>query len=242
MEKNRDKVQPIRKPFRIRDFAHETFMARLIRRLVVPITRVWFGSCKVEVLNEELFEKYVRLDVPVVGGTWHRAAIFFLYYFGRFRPMIMISQSKDGEMLAQYTAGHGAIPVRGSSSRGGRYALERMVRHLKSGGKACATVLDGPRGPACVAKKGMIILAKLSGAPLVPVMWSASRTITLRHSWDKTVLPLPFSKVCVDVGEPIHVPADAKGEELEHYRRLVEERLNTMMAEVDRRCGYRCQS
>jgi hypothetical protein len=192
----------------------------------------------VEVLDEGHVQEYLLSDRPVIAGTWHRAAIYFLYYFGRLQPMIMISRSKDGEMLAQYAAALGVIPVRGSSSRGGRDALEQMRHHLVNGGKACATVLDGPRGPARVAKKGMIVLAKHSGVPLVPLIWSARRTLTLKNSWDRTMLPLPRSRVCVSVGEPIHIPSDASSKDLERYRRLVEDRLNAMTAEVDRRCGY----
>ncbi|MGD8694579.1 MAG: hypothetical protein PVI74_12055, partial [Syntrophobacterales bacterium] len=90
-----------------------------------------------------------------------------------------------------------------------------------------------------VAKKGMIVLSKLTGAPFIPVIWSANRTLTLRDSWDKTVLPLPWSRVYVAFGEPILIPTDSDSKDLERYRRLVEDRLNTMMAEVDRRCGYR---
>jgi lysophospholipid acyltransferase (LPLAT)-like uncharacterized protein len=228
-----------RKHFRIRDFAYETLMARLIRKVVAPLARIWFNTCKVSFINEQVFREYASNDTPVVVGTWHRAAIYFLYFFGHFHPMIMISQSKDGEILAQYTSAMGAIPARGSSSRGGKEALKQMRHHLTSGGKACATVLDGPRGPAYVAKKGMIVLAMQTESPFIPAIWSANRTITLRNSWDKMILPLPWSRISMAFGDPIHIPRETTGEELEHYRHLVQERLNTMMAEVDRRCGYR---
>lgn len=231
-------MQKLKDSARMRDYAGSTFVARLIHKILVPLARVWFGSCRVELLNQSLFQRYIVSEKPIVGVTWHRASLFFLYYFGKLNPMIMISQSKDGEMLAQYAAGLGVVPVRGSSSRGGRDALEQMRRHLADGGKACATVLDGPRGPAYVAKKGMLVLAKLSGAPLVPVIWSATRTLTMRDSWDKTVLPLPWSRVCIAVGEPIHIAPNTSGDGLEHYRQLVQERLNTMMAAVDQYCGY----
>ncbi len=214
-------------------------MARFIRKILVPLARVWFGTCRVSVINQRVYEEYVLSDTPVVVGTWHRAAIYFLYFFGHFRPMIMISRSKDGEILSQYAAGFGVIPARGSSSKGGRAALELMRHHLTSGGKACATVLDGPRGPAYMAKKGMIVLSKLTGAPFIPVIWSANRTLTLRDSWDKMILPLPWSRVCIAFGDPIHIAVNTTKEEMERYRQLVEERLNTMMVEVDRRCGYR---
>ena len=227
------------KEFRIRDFAHDTLMVRLIRKIVVPLVRTWFNTCRVTIINEKVYQEYSSDDKPLVVGTWHRAAIYFLYFFGHFHPMIMVSQSKDGEILAQYTSAMGAMTARGSSSRGGKEALEQMRHHLTSGGKACATVLDGPRGPAYVAKKGMIVLSKLTGAPLIPIIWSANRTITLRNSWDRTVLPLPWSRVYVAFGEPVLIPTDSNSKDIERYRRLVEERLNTMMAELDRRCGYR---
>jgi lysophospholipid acyltransferase (LPLAT)-like uncharacterized protein len=228
-----------RRGFRIRDFAYETLMARLIRKVVAPLARIWFTTCKVTFINEQVYRDYASNDTPVVVGTWHRAAIYFLYFFGHLHPMIMVSQSKDGEMLAQYTSAMGAIPARGSSSRGGKEALKQMVHHLTSGGKACATVLDGPRGPAYVAKKGMIVLAMQTGSPFIPAIWSANRTITLRNSWDKMILPLPFSRISVAFGDPIRIPADTSGEALEYYRKMVQDKLNSMMAEVDRRCGYR---
>ena len=146
---------------------------------------------------------------------------------------------KDGEILAQYAAGFGVVPARGSSHKGGRSALKQMQHYLSGGGKACATVLDGPQGPAYVAKKGMIHLAKHSGAPLIPLIWSADRVLTVRDSWDKTMLPLPWSRVCIAFGDPITIPADAGSQDLNYYRKLVQDRLNAMTIEVDRLCGQR---
>ncbi|MGD8432792.1 MAG: hypothetical protein PVI73_01615, partial [Syntrophobacterales bacterium] len=101
------------KEFRIRNFAHDTLMARLIRKVVVPLVRIWFNTCRVTIINEKVYKECASDDKPVVVGTWHRAAIYFLYFFGHFRPMIMISQSKDGEILAQYTSAMGAMTARG---------------------------------------------------------------------------------------------------------------------------------
>ena len=230
---------PRKKTFRVRNFAHEAFVGRLVRKVLVPLVRLWFSTCRVTMLNERIYHEYFLSDTPIVAGTWHRASIYFLYFFGHFRPMIMISQSKDGEMLAQYATGFGVVPARGSSHKGGRDALEQMRVYILSGGKGCATVLDGPRGPAYVAKKGMIHLAKLTGAPLIPLIWSANRVITIRDSWDKTILPLPWSKVYIAFGEPINIPANTSSKALEDYRQLVQDKLNIMMAEVDRRCGYK---
>jgi len=224
---------------KIRDLAGNPYMIGVIRKIVVPLLRLWFGTCRVELINERVYHEYADLHTPLVVATWHRSAIFALYFFAKFHPMVMISQSKDGELLAQVAAALGVIPVRGSSGRGGREALMRMRQHLVRGGRACATVLDGPRGPAYVAKKGMLLLAQLSGAPFIPVIWSARRTLTVRNSWDRTLLPLPWSRVCLAFGDPIRIPASCGSGELERYRELVERNLNDMMAAVDCRCGYR---
>ena len=89
-------------------------MTSLIRKVLVPLSQLWFNTCRVSMINEQVYEEYSRNDTPVVVGTWHRASIFFLYFFGRFHPMIMISRSKDGEILSQYAEGFGVIPARGS--------------------------------------------------------------------------------------------------------------------------------
>jgi lysophospholipid acyltransferase (LPLAT)-like uncharacterized protein len=223
---------------KIRDLARNPYMIRAIRKIVVPLFRLWFGTCRVELINGRVLDEYADLHTPVVVGTWHRATIFALYFFAKFHPMVMISQSKDGELLAQFAATLGILPVRGSSGRGGKGALMRMRQHLAQGGGACATVLDGPRGPAYVAKKGMLLLAQLSGALFIPVIWSASRALTVRNSWDKALIPLPWSRVYLALGDPIHIPPSCGSGELERYRELVERNLNDMMTAVDRRCGY----
>ena len=71
-----------KKDFRIRNFAHETMMARLIRKVVAPLARIWFDTCKVTFINEQVYSEYASNNMPVVVGTWHRAAIYFLYFFG----------------------------------------------------------------------------------------------------------------------------------------------------------------
>ncbi len=103
----------------------------------------------------------------------------------------------------------------------------------------CSTVLDGPQGPRYVAKKGLLLLAKETGVPLLPGIWSARRAITLEKTWDKTMIPWPFSEVVVAYGSPLYVPKECTDAELEDLRLEVENRLNTLMVEVDKACGYK---
>jgi lysophospholipid acyltransferase (LPLAT)-like uncharacterized protein len=200
--------------------------------------KVWFSTCSVKITRQDLFEKWAYSDRQVIVVTWHRAAIFFVHYFGSLHPMIMFSRSKDGEYLARFAEKFGVQPVRGSSNRGGVEALREMNDFLKNGGKACATVMDGPRGPARVAKKGMVALAMETGIPIIPIIWSSSRTWTFKKSWDKTMIPKPFSKIILHCSDPVYVPPNLDSAGLESYRLRIEERLNLLTDEVDRMCGY----
>ncbi|MBI5605136.1 MAG: lysophospholipid acyltransferase family protein [Deltaproteobacteria bacterium] len=201
--------------------------------------KVWFKTCPVRIIRPEIFKDWAYTDRQVIAVTWHRSAIFFVNFFGPIRPMILFSRSKDGEYLACFAQKFGVQPVRGSSSRGGAEALREMIDHLKNGGKACATVLDGPRGPARIAKKGMILLAMETGVPIIPIIWSAPRVWTFKKSWDKTMIPMPFSPITINCSDPIYVPQKLDPAGLEVYRQKVEEILNRLTDEVDQICGYR---
>jgi lysophospholipid acyltransferase (LPLAT)-like uncharacterized protein len=212
---------------------------RLVINLGVFLMRLWFSTCRVKIVGRRYFEKYVVNDQPAVGATWHRGAIFLVWYFGRFHPIIMFSKSADGDLLAGFAARMGVIPIRGSSSRGGREALATMAKFLNRRKRGvAATVLDGPQGPRFVAKTGMVVLAKLTRTPLLPVMMSAWPAVTIKTAWDRTLIPLPFSRVTIKLGRPWDVPPDYTLEDVEALRGEVETTLNEMMHAVDTDTGY----
>ena len=164
----------------------------LVARLASWLLRALFYTCRVEMLREDLLWKYFQSGRKAIGVTWHRGAIFFLHFFAPQKPAIMISRSRDGEYLASYLQALGGVPVRGSSSRGGRAALKEMANYLLAApGRYAATVADGPQGPRYQAKAGMITLAMMTGLPLIPLMWSAKRVWVLRRTWDRTMIPMP---------------------------------------------------
>lgn len=198
----------------------------------------WFKTCPVRTNRQDIYDQWVNSDRPMIVVTWHRASIFFVQFFGSLHPLIMFSRSKDGEYLARFARMFGVQPVRGSSSRGGAAALKEMINYLKKGGKVCASVLDGPRGPARVAKKGMVVLAMETGVPIIPIIWSADRVYTFKKSWDKTMIPLPFSPIMITAADPIFIPPDLDPGTQEGYRLQIENTLNQLTDEVDRICGY----
>ncbi len=212
---------------------------RLIVQLGSILLRLWFSTCRIRIVGRDVHNAFVKGEGPGVGATWHRNAIFLVWFYGKFRPMIMFSKSKDGALLAGFAKKVGVIPVRGSSSRGGRDAMREMLHHLRGpGSPKAATVLDGPQGPRFVAKKGMLVLARMSGAPLIPMMISARPAVTLKKAWDRTLIPLPFSRVIVIYRPPWQVPPDLDNDGLDRLCTEVESTLNAMMREADTMTGY----
>ncbi|MCF8031596.1 MAG: lysophospholipid acyltransferase family protein [Desulfarculaceae bacterium] len=218
----------------------ERFKFWLASQVAARLLRLLFRTCRNRILRPDLVEKFFDAGKPGIGVTWHRGAIYFLYFFGAQHPAIMISRSRDGEYLARYLKIMGGVPVRGSSSRGGLAALKEMADYLRDHPDGyAATVADGPRGPSCRAKKGMIALAARTGLPLVPMMWSSNQVWVLKKTWDRTMIPKPFAKVVLTAGREFHYPPDIKGEELEQARQELEDELNRIKDELDAITGYK---
>lgn len=218
----------------------ERFKFWLVAQVAARLVRTMFRTCRVEILRPDLVDKYFNQGRAGIGVTWHRGAIFSLYYFGPKHPGVLISGSRDGEYLARYLAVMGGIPVRGSSSRGGMTAIKDLAEFLEGGpGRYVATGVDGPRGPRYVAKRGMIALAAQTGLPVVPLLWSAKRVWVLKNTWDHTMIPKPFAKVVFGAGKELRYPPDIKGEELNAARQEMEDELNRLKDELDAISGYR---
>ena len=142
----------------------------------------------------------------------------------------MASRSKDGDLIAGWLERNGYSVVRGSSSRGGSQALREMVRRVR-GGRAAALTVDGPTGPPRVVQPGIVQLARLTGGWILPITFSSARPRFLA-SWDRYLLPRPFSRNAVVYGEPFPVPGDVSPE------RAVEQiaaALDDVTREADRR-------
>ena len=124
----------------------------------------------------------------------------------------MVSLHADGEMIAQTMYKLGIRPVRGSSTRGGKKAFHEIVSRL-SKGITGAMIPDGPTGPRHQFKPGTLYIAQQADAYLLPMTFSANKNIVFR-SWDKFMLPLPFSKNIVLYGKPVRIPQNISPREL----------------------------
>jgi lysophospholipid acyltransferase (LPLAT)-like uncharacterized protein len=212
---------------------------RLFVRIAVPVFRLWFATCRIQIVGRHCHDDYVNGEASGVGATWHRNSLFLVWFYRHVRPMILFSRSRDGELIARFAERLGIIPIRGSSSRGGKEAFREMLRYLaEPGARKVATVLDGPKGPKYVAKMGMILLAQKSGLPIMPIMMSAKPAIIFRKTWDQTMIPLPFSRVVVIYREPWRLPRRVAKDQLEDFRLSMERTLNEMRVEADQLAGY----
>jgi lysophospholipid acyltransferase (LPLAT)-like uncharacterized protein len=170
-------------------------------------------------------------DTPVIYAVWHGRFLLLPLFYGRRGCHTLASRSRDGELVARWIGRFGLVPVRGSSTRGGGEALRQLARALRQGGEV-VVVPDGPTGPREVLKTGVIALARLSGAPIVPTAVGASREWRL-HSWDEFRIPRPFARCVIRFGEPIRVPADGDRAALEAARKDVEAALRSLTWQVD---------
>lgn len=203
------------------------FLVKTVPFLAAMLVRVWFSTCKVRVHGKEnFFAPEEGSKKSVVASCWHYSIIFIFFFLRKYDATIMVSASRDGEYIARLAEHLGFGTVRGSKNNRGVEALKSMMRIVKSG-TSCAVVADGSQGPAREAQPGALLLASKSGVPISPLVWSASSYFAIR-SWDRTVIPKPFSTIHFYFGEPIYLPSRLKSDELEQHRKELEDILNTL--------------
>jgi len=173
---------------------------------------------------------------PFILCFWHGRLLMIPYCWDKRHPIrTLTSDHRDGRLVARTTAHLGIPTLIGSSSRGGARAFRAMVRALAQG-ESIGITPDGPRGPRMRAQAGIVKLARLSGAPIVPVGYSTRRRRVL-DTWDRFVVAPPFSRGVFVWGDAIEVEPDADRDSIERARQAVETSLNAVTAEADRLCG-----
>lgn len=177
--------------------------------LVAQLIRVYSRTFRLTLENEQDWHEYLEKGGRVILCSWHQQFFSFIRPFGRYRayrPGLMISRSSDGNIIAGIANQMGWQSVRGSSSRGGLRAMQEMIQHINKH-RLGGHVVDGPRGPIGVVKKGIVHIARETGAMLVPIYAEASNSWTFR-SWDRFFIPKPFSRVCIRFGDLIPMAPD----------------------------------
>jgi lysophospholipid acyltransferase (LPLAT)-like uncharacterized protein len=200
------------------------FYSLVLRFLALTIRKKVFFS-------ERAQEFWVRGQY-IIAAFWHQRLLMMPFLPRQGRVGMLISQHRDGELIARAVQLFGIDSIRGSTTRGGLAALRGMIRFFRTGANLAITP-DGPQGPKHMVQIGVVELARQTGAPIVPVTYSASRCRVF-GSWDNFILPLPFSKVAYMWGEPFFVPRDIDKDGLEESRLLLQERMRQLTEEADR--------
>ncbi len=159
-------------------------------------------------------------------ALWHAHQCGLYSFDKREQTYVMISRSKDGDIIAGATERVGIKTVRGSKSKGGAKASLELINKLKEGNCGAITV-DGPRGPKRIVKKGIVEIAKITGVPIVTMSYYCKSKGFLKfNSWDEFRFPLFGAPLVTYYSDPIYVPQDANDETIESIRKQIEDKLN----------------
>ena len=202
----------------------QTLRQRLALWLVPRLAALLIAGIGLTLRFEDVAEQGAVVQTPPSAGIfcfWHQCTFLAGWRFRRFHPHVLISRSFDGELIARTLARFGYRTVRGSSSRGGVSGLLEL-RALVQAGRLVVFTADGPRGPIHVAKAGPVKVAQMTGAPVGSFHLQPEHAWTLQ-SWDRFMIPRPFSRVVVAWSRMVPAPtAGAGNEELDACRKALD--------------------
>ena len=226
-----------------KDSRHGSFLigiaARLSRWVMLAFGRTW----KIEVVaGAEHLDAWLAEPRPVLLSFWHNRSFAFSYFAldrllgGGIDITLLASQSRDGELVTRVCKRWGLHTVRGSATRGGTAALRGLHRAITRRGSSPIMIPDGPQGPLYHFKVGVAVLAQTSGAPILPFGIAASKLWRL-NSWDRIIVPRPFSRLAITVGEPQFVARGLSSDELEAERQRLEQLIDDLTKQAEEAVG-----
>jgi len=207
-------------------------LERALPLVANELIRIWCKTMRMKRLDPSA-EAYVhQLKTPCILTLWH-GRIFYLFYHLRNRPEyhLLISPSKDGDILAKLAHNMGYSVVRGSSYKKAVSSARTLLKILKRGGRVII-IADGSRGPAEIAQTGSLELSALAQVPVIPMTWGAAKKKRL-NSWDRFALPIPFNACTVKFGRPIEVQTRSDPEHIKLKQKELQDSLDKLNAECD---------
>jgi len=206
----------------------------IIRPIVKLLLSIFWWTCRVEkIIGDEHAQKLIDKGEPIIPCYWHQMHIFGSWYMRKLQKRglkigFLISPSVDGEVPAKIIESWGAVAIRGSSNRTGARALKDMYNTIVKDKISPVTTSDGPTGPVHEFKQGAVMLAQLTQSPMLPIAYMASRYWESK-SWDKFIIPKPFSRIVIAVGEPHSIDKKSNAEKLEEERVKMETAMNNLI-------------
>lgn len=213
---------------------------RIYYTIGMPVLRfiLWAltSTCRVQkVIGQDIADRIIADEQTTYAPCyWHQhhvlcSALMRLWIRRGFRACFLVSASVDGDVPERIARSWGAYVIRGSANQTGALVLRDMQEKIRHG-VAIVTTADGPNGPKYEFKQGAVLMARIGGTPMVPLACAADRAWHLNR-WDDFMIPKPFAKIVLAVGEPVCVPRDTPMDKLEEYRLEMQYATNALMAE-----------
>jgi lysophospholipid acyltransferase (LPLAT)-like uncharacterized protein len=205
--------------------------------IALGLVRFLWWSYRIErVIGDDRLTTALRESGAVIPCMWHQHMMLAVRYLLNKRAAgmklgFMISPSVDGEAGAMAAQRIGAYVVRGSSSHTGARALRDFYMAVVKENISLLVTPDGPRGPRYDAKPGVLLIGQLSGKPVVPIAYAASRVFKF-PVWDRFILPLPFARIVLTIGEPMRIPKVMNPDDLEAQRQALNSSLRNLYTEA----------
>lgn len=194
--------------------------------------RLLSATYRLRIVDPENERKFLDNGKGLVYASWHQRFFPGITFFSTRKPIaIIISKSRDGEMAARAVDILGWTPIRGSSSSGGKGALDEL-KVLAGKGYRVGHIVDGPRGPFGTVKPGLIRIAQHASLPIVPTITSGQNRWVF-NSWDRFMVPKPFSRVIIRFGEPIEVPPELDEKGFVSLQTRIEQTMAALYKDTD---------
>ena len=212
---------------------------RIYYFLGLPVLRgcvrlMWWSYRIEKIIGEDIATRIVAGKTACAPCYWHQHHLLCTNMIREwirqgFRACFLVSSSVDGEVPARIARAWGAETIRGSANQTGAIVL-RDMREVCRRGVSVVTTADGPNGPRYEFKAGAVLAARIAGVPMVPLACAAERAWYLRR-WDNFMIPKPFSRIVLAIGEPLNVPPDTPLDQIEEYRKRMQDSVMSLMDE-----------
>ncbi len=200
--------------------------------LVAFLMRMLWKSFRIEIQGEHYLKEAVGSGQPVIPCYWHQQDLPLSVYLlthrvEGFKAAFLVSPSMDGEIAARIVESFGGQVLRGSATRTGAKAMRDLYLAISQQGLSPANTPDGSRGPIYEFKPGAVMISQMSGVPMLPLACAASHAMHL-NTWDKFMIPMPFSRVTIKVGAPVVAAKKAAGGDVDETSAAMQQALNDL--------------
>jgi len=204
--------------------------------LVRALIRLLTATYRTTVVGARHIDPFISEGKVCAPCYWHQhhvvgSTLIRSWVRRGFKACFLVSGSVDGDVPERIARAWGAEVIRGSANQSGALALRDMQQMMKNG-YSIVTTADGPRGPQYEFKTGAILMARIAGVPIIPIGCAADRAWYLNR-WDKFMIPKPFARIVVAVGEPIPIPRTAALDDLEPWRVNVQDKVMSLMRQSE---------